>query len=275
MKTAILLTGQIRTFQQTLPEFYKHVILPNKNNCIVFIACEESDHTKLIDLLQPYDIPIGCMLIYPTFRTKEYNDILQHVLRNPCLQPNIFERAEKADGLKWTEFGLKYVMNGGSILQYYQLWKLWPYVVEYERKNGIRFDFCMRTRMDILYNRDICLDQPFYYIYRDHHLKMDVRYFDSNDISELDQETGPHIITFGMEIVWFGKREFFEKMTDIVYHYGEWDVGQPFAFNSEHAFQQYCRVLGIRHYGFLESDFPLYIYDKGEIHDHVMVILKK
>lgn len=274
MKTAIILTGQLRTLSQTLPEFYKNVILPNKENCVLFIACEIDNQNKLLDLLKPYDIPIGYILVYHSFRTQEYNDILQKILKNPCLQPNIFERAEKKDGMKWTEFGLQYVIHGGSILQYYQLWKLWPYILEYESKNDIKFDLCMRTRMDILYNREIHFDQPFYTIYEDIQLDLNLNYFDSNNPKELYNEIEPYVITFGMEIVWFAKREIFEKLTDIIFHYGEWDVGQPFAFNSEHTFQQYCRILGIKHYGFLEKDFPLYIYKKEDIKNYVMVILR-
>jgi hypothetical protein len=66
------------------------------------------------------------------------------------------------------------------------------------------------------------------------------------------------VITLGKEQVWIGKRAVFDKLYPLIFHYGLWDPGTPFAFNSETQFHECCKHQGLQHISICEKDWPVY-----------------
>ena len=66
------------------------------------------------------------------------------------------------------------------------------------------------------------------------------------------------VITLGTEQVWIAKRHIFDRLSQIIFHYGLWDSGKDYTFNSETAFHIYCTKNGIRHIGIQEKVWNVY-----------------
>ena len=54
------------------------------------------------------------------------------------------------------------------------------------------------------------------------------------------------------------KRHIFDRLSQIIFHYGLWDSGKDYTFNSETVFQMYCTKNGIMHIGIQEREWKVY-----------------
>jgi hypothetical protein len=284
MTTAILLTGGFRTLVQIFPSFYENVL--TKNNCVLFIACEVDDPKRLYEILDAYPhLRIGHILHTPSFRDAQYHAIERMIETSdrPGLRPEVYERAKQKDGMDWPNFGPNFIKSSGSIIQYYQVWRLWPYVLEYEKRNHTKFTYCMRTRCDILFNKPIVLSDTFtqsnpWYNEYQAAKKIDngPSYYHHTTYELVSSETrnDDYVITFCVDLVWMAKRDVFTKLSQLVFHYGLWDSGFPFSFNSETTFQEFCGHHNIHHYGITEANFPLYAHTMEDAKNYIMIILR-
>lgn len=258
MQTAVIITGQFRNLETVFPSILESLVNPNKG--VLFFCCEADDTSKVTELLCKYpNIQIGGILCEKTFRNPEFNSIL-HMIRNSNragLSEEVFQRSRLADGINWQ---YSYIENSGSILQYYQFWKIWQLVLEYERKNSMKFTHCIRTRTDVVVSLPIDVTNVLKNINIET-LKQESRYFDKPKI-DYDQEDT--VVTLGHEQVWIAERSVFDKLSMIIFHYGYWDSGFPFAFNSESAFHQFCKHFNLYHIGIEQIDWPVYSYSKED-----------
>jgi hypothetical protein len=257
---AVIITGQYRSFDKILPNLIKNVIEPN--NCIVFICLEGSCQVK------DFKIKVGGIIVEPTFRNSEFQEILNMVRNRQGLSSDVFERSRKADGINWH---YSYVEQSGSILQYYQFWRIWQKVLEYERDNKIKFENVIRTRTDIYISKPINVSNVFTgYInelYSEKKLVETSKYFD-------DLIPDYEVITLGEEQVWISKRENFNILSQLIFHYGLYDSGFPFAFNSETQFHQFCKHHGLKHIGIKEKEWPMYCSSIEEAEKYLFVIAR-
>jgi len=259
---AVIITGQYRSFDKILPSLIKNIIEPN--NCIVFICLEGSCQ------IEPLGITVGGIIVEPTFRNSEFQAILDMVRNSsrPGLSPEVFERSRQADGLNWQ---YSYVEQSGTILQYYQFWRIWQKVLEYERQHNMKFENIMRTRTDIYISRPIDISNVFSgYIenlYANNKLVEKSKYFD--DLARSDG-----VITLGEEQVWISKRENFNILSQLIFHYGLYDSGFPFAFNSETQFHQFCKHHGLKHIGIKEKEWTMYCGSLDEADKYLFVIAR-
>jgi hypothetical protein len=255
---ALIITGQYRSFDKILPSLVKNIIEPN--NCVVFICIESSCEIKEVDL------NIGGIIIEPTFRNSEFQGILDMIKNRSGLSPEVFERSRKADGINWQ---YSYVEQSGTILQYYQFWRIWQKVLDYESQYGIKFKNVMRTRTDIYISKPINISNVFTgYInelYSEKKLVETSKYFD-------DLTPGDGVITLGEEQVWISKRENFNILSQLIFHYGLYDSGFPFAFNSETQFHQFCKNHNLKHIGIKEKDWPMYCSSLEEAEKYLFSI---
>ena len=264
---AIIITGQYRSLDKILPNLIKNIIEPN--NCTVFICLEGScDIKELINYNSLFKL--GHLLVEPTFRNSEFQAILD-MIRNSNrsgLSPEVFERSRKADGINWQ---YSYIEQSGTILQYYQFWRIWQKVLEYERQNNIKFENIVRTRTDIYISKPINISNVFTgYInelYSEKKLVESSKYFD-------DLIPGDGVITLGEEQVWISKRENFNILSQLIFHYGLYDSGFPFAFNSETQFHQFCKNHGLKHIGIKEKEWPLYCSSLEQAEKYLFVIAR-
>jgi hypothetical protein len=257
-RTAIIITGQLRSIETIFQSIVEHLVTPN--NGVLFFACEVDDPSRLKALLNKYpDANVGGILCEKTFRNLEFNSILQMIKNSnrAGLSEEVFQRSRKADGINWQ---YSYVESSGTILQYYQFWKVWHLVLEYERKNSMKFSHCVRTRTDITISRPIDVTNVFSNI-DINTLKLESIYFRT---PKLEYDLENTVITLGHEQVWIAKRSVFDRLSMIVFHYGYWDSGLTCAFNSEFTFDQFCKHFNIYHIGIEEKGWGLYSYSHAD-----------
>lgn len=262
---AIILTGSYRSFEKIFSSIYTNLNL-DKN--ILFLCFEIDNDNELYEYLKLFpNLKIGKILTAKTFRTVEYSYILDAISTRPAVSENVFKRAIQEDfsnGIN-TYWSFDYLRCSGSIIQYYQLWKIWQFIIEYEYTNNIKFDNIVRSRSDIFINKPI-LDDMYNIIknmYENNLLDPINNYYDelTNEIihkigDPLNQED--KIITLGTEQVWIGKRDIFDRLSQIIFHYGLWDSGKPYTFNSETTFHLFCKKNGILHIGIQERNWKVY-----------------
>lgn len=242
MKTAVFLTGQERGFHRVVGLLRKNLL--ENNDVVLFLAVETADPGGLYAALE--GIQIGGALCPPTFRSEHFNRLLFMAEMHEGVSETVFQRARDLDGVPWT---FNYLKQSGTVLQYYQLWKAWGLMLEYERTMDMRFDTCVRLRTDsILTER---LDMSFFANPPTDEIAL--RSLGTKRIPEmisadpaiclppLGSVLGTRRIwTFGLEQFWIGPRDVFESFGPMVFQYGLWDAGAMCNFNSETFFEQFC-----------------------------------
>lgn len=124
---------------------------------------------------------------------------------------------------------MEYLHSSGTVLQYYQLWKAWTMLLEYEAANNMKFDVVVRCRLDSLLTEPLVFSMPQF-------------------CSRVPFCITPNrVITFGHEQFWVAPRDVFALLGPMVFTYGTWDSGGLFAFNSESFFAEFCKANHIGH----------------------------
>jgi hypothetical protein len=276
MRTAILLTGGLRTFERTASFLLKNLVEPN--NATIFVACETaSDPTEQIKTLLPN---VEVIVSYqPNYRDEEYKRLEEICFTKPALKPDVFYRC--GWDYNWSVNWLKY--DSGSIVQYYQLLKAWNLMVHYEKTHSIKFYICIRTRFDVLLKEKLELVKFFLEkpteenemrsLGNDYMRKNPIK-FDSivssktpyyHDVNGTSGTFDNTVWTLYWELVIIAKRDVFEPLSQMINHYGDWDSGHDYSFNSETAFHQYCKHLGYVHYAY--EDPCRNMYYSGDVNE--------
>lgn len=281
MRTAILFTGGLRTFDRTAPFLFENLIKPN--NATIFVACEtQNDPTEILEKAFP---GVEVVVSYkPSYRDTEFERIANDCLYNSDhagLQPGVFLRS--GWDMHWTIEWLKNM--SGSMVQWHQLAKAWEMVVEYEIIHNIKFDVCVKSRFDILLKERLDLVAFF--------LGSPSTEEEMRSLGSERMKKAPYVATNGyddppgilgtrentvwtlaVELVIIAKRDTFEPLTSTFSKYGKWDSGLKYSFNSETTFHQHCKSLGYVHYAYQDLGYPLYY--SGNVNDSpwVFVILR-
>ena len=269
MKSALLIVGGERSLARTIGHLRKNILEPNRP--VLFFACETDNSDALVGMFDGFEI--GGSLFLPTFRTSEYQHILSMCLERTGLSDQVFQRAREADGIAWSN---DYIKQGGTLLQYYQLWKAWRLLLDYERKHDMKFDFCIKWRLDILITKPLILadipsqgPEELMRSMGSDYMKLHPRTTSTNPYYEHaygTKYTDNTVWTFGHEQVFLTHRKNFEVFGSMVFWFGVWDSGGPFAFNSETFFHQVCLQNQLVHWIFMEDSNPLFTYQPDEKH---------
>lgn len=275
MKTALLIVGSERSVQRTITQLRENILEPNRP--VLFFACETTTPAVFLSLFDGFEI--GGSLLLPTFRTSEYQHILSMCLERPGLSDEVFHRAQRADGICWSK---DYVIQGGTILQYYQLWKAWSLLLDYERTHAIKFDFCVKWRLDILITQPLVFadiptegSEQGMRSMGNEYMKLHPRTTNTNIFYEHpygSDFTDNVVWSFGHEQVFMSYRKNFVHFGSMVFWFGLWDSGGPFAFNSETFFHQMCLHNQLVHWIFMEDTNPLFTYQPDN--DHMVTLLR-
>lgn len=262
MRTAILFTGQPRTLSRVINHLRANLLKPN--SVTLFFACEGDP----VSILAPFDgYEVGGFDIRGSFKTPEYESLLAMIPGRPGVSEEVFRRSREADGVPWH---IGYVLHqSGTILQYYQLWNAYKLLLEYERSHGMRFDACIRARLDMLLTEPIRVES---FVGRTFETESQARSMGSYRIRSHDRRPrgSPYehdwgtplssrtVWTLGPEQMWICSRDLFDVFGPMVFSYGLYDSKKPFSFNSETFFHQVCLSNGIVHYAFLEPGNPMF-----------------
>jgi hypothetical protein len=115
MRVAVLLNGQLRSFQRVSHFLRDHLLEPN--DAVVFAALESSqteDEVRRVLATAFPNTEIGGLIVRPTFRDEEFNKILQLIPGRPAVTDAIFDLCSKRDHVGWN---INYLYQSGSVLQ--------------------------------------------------------------------------------------------------------------------------------------------------------------
>lgn len=235
MRTAVIVNGQERGLRRTVGLLKKNLLVPN--NAVMFLACESGDPATLAGYFQ--GAHYGGSLILPSLRDTEFNAFMQFLESSgrPAITPEAFTRS----GEPWS---ISYLHGSGTVIQYYQVWKAWQMILEYERANDMRFDVVVRCRTDSILTERLDLLMPYFGSDRIHALQIG-----ASRVTVRDN----NVVTFGQEQFWVARRDVFALLGPMMFTYGTWDSGGPYPFNSESFFSQFCKANNIVHDMFIES----------------------
>jgi len=273
---AVIITGNLRSFDKIIKSLIDSIIIPN--NAIVFICCETEKKEDLYNILNAYpEINIGGIITEITFRNEEFHSILNMIKSSnrKGLMHEVFERAQKTDGTDWN---INYIETSGSVIQYYQFWKIWNTLLQYERNNNCKFENIIRTRTDMFINKKINISNVFeeggyiQNLYDNSLLEENKIYYDK--LTKVINNPYDTVITLAIEQVWIGKRTVFDRLSNIIFHYGLWDSGHSFSFNSETNFHEFCKNYNIYHIGIQEKNYPVYFYNMKDSMNYLFGICK-
>jgi hypothetical protein len=148
MKTAILITGELRTIEKTI-DYIKNNIVDNLD-CDVF--CVYQPDKKGLEKDVSY-----------------YDELMRNKFGEKCKHTHLFNgndwlfglyRDDLLDNLKTrvADNWRNYLRNSGSMIEYYQLWLVYNDMVKYERINKVNYDYVMKIRTDMIWNDKMNLD---------------------------------------------------------------------------------------------------------------------
>ena len=179
----------------------------------------------------------------------------------PALQDPVFRRNHE-------QWSIAYVWNSGTVIQYFQLWKAWMNLLEYERMHG-KFDIVVRWRTDVILTETLDLsklttnsDELTCRSMGNDRIRKTVETrttFPTKYEHPIGHPFNDNVVwTLGWEQAWIAKRDTFALFGPMIFTYGCWDSGLTCAFNSETFFHEFCNANGITHWGFFEPDHPFY-----------------
>jgi hypothetical protein len=263
MKSAVLIVGGERTLSRTIEHLKQNLLEPNRP--VLFFAVETDNPGRVLKYFDGFEI--GGSLLLPSFRTSEYHHIQSMCMERPAFAEETYIRASKVDGMYWSR---DYSMNSGVIISFYQLWKAWCLVLEYERENRMTFDFCVKWRPDMLITKPLVFANIPDSGTEDEMRSMGNSYIKDHMNREVNDGYYEHgyghpirdniVWSFGPDQIFMAKRKNFEKLGNMILYHGLWDSGGPFSFNGESFMQQFCKHQQLLHWVFQEKDWPMYSY---------------
>ena len=262
-RVAIIFTGRLRTFDKTYHNILHNLVDPNMATTFLFCECDRTAEQVASDVKTKWGSFGG--VITASERPSEFDNLIDYLLKTqPNIQPDKFNASVPPN----------YIVNSGSILEYYQFSKGYDLMLEYERKHSVRFDIIVRSRLDIVFgNKMNILDFFDPSLQRTRRAFSDPSiYFESLGNSSIaaigTHEPAPHVAdipvapphdidkailsnqyiwTLGHNQVWIGRREAVGQLSFLCYSYGRYNSARPSTFNSESQFTLFCQSRNIHH----------------------------
>ena len=269
MKVALLLTGELRTLERTQQTILANLIIPN--NASVFIHAENKSYdqttkTELSVFTQYWGNHVKAAMFLSAVEQREYKYILDYLWN--C-KAKISETVFKAK----TPVNREYLRNSGTIIEYYQIWKCYQLMRDYEKQQGQQFDLIIRSRLDAIFTLPLicanyyapsasvadlsqtelfrwiqCFGQPQMMAHGDPpeakfcqalvQSKAWQNYRQDRNLGQLVASL-PMVHCFRRNVVWVAARELVTKIAPLIYHFGDYDNGDPYSWNSENQFQSH------------------------------------
>lgn len=155
VKIAILYTGEARTIETTISHFKQNVLL--NENYHVFAVIQSNDtefHNRLIS--ENIGENLKSLEFYDN-NNSEWENIRETQLKKMVIS----EVWCKELCEEWQN----YLINSGSMIEYYQMHLAYKSLEKYENDNNIEYDFVLRIRTDVVikdsFNFDIILNKNY------------------------------------------------------------------------------------------------------------------
>ena len=146
MKGALLISGQLRTFDKCFSNIYDNVILPNDFDVFLFIDSRSEDIPEHIFNIINKNSCIKKVEFMNSSDNREFSVELENIMNKKSLVDLIIKDNCNISSIQY------YLRNGGSILEYYQFLKCYKIMEEYEKIENINYGFVMRGRFDMAFS---------------------------------------------------------------------------------------------------------------------------
>ena len=148
-RVAIIYTGETRTIETTIAHFKENAVL--NSSCHVF-ACLQLPNPKDTVILSYFD----------TFVKDQLSESLKSL---KWFDPDDPEwTAVKEETLRTitvSDMWKDYLRRSGSIIEYYQMYLAYRQIVAYELEHGVKYDYIMRIRCDVVLCHPLNFDTMF------------------------------------------------------------------------------------------------------------------
>jgi len=159
MKIAVIYTGEVRTIETTIDKFKENVLL--NDGVHVFAILKSDNQTYYENLItiwyasiiisrkaKSFTSQIGDNLKYINWLDKNNNEWIN--IRN-----NLLNNINDDIGMSWV---INYLMNSGSMIEYYQMYLAYKQIELYENNNNFKYDYILRFRPDTVLKNKLHLN---------------------------------------------------------------------------------------------------------------------
>jgi hypothetical protein len=268
-----MITGGYRVFDKTWKIIKENLVIPNNAKLFIFVESPYLDEEFQAKMKSFFGEYLGTAKTLESTRTYEYNKIVEFLL----------QQKQGLEDIEFNRVGVpkQYITQSGSILEYYQFMKCYDLILEYERRNNVRFDLFMRTRPDIPVLTTLAITDFFKSVDHDklekYGREIYVRSMGNDIIARKIQDGKNTLQNFkegydpfrGLDLddddllrmineeefiwtiyynwIWIAKRHVMQQLYPMIYFYGDF-WGEKYAYASESQFREYlcrmnCRVL--------------------------------
>jgi len=151
MRLCVLYTGQLRTIEQTLVYFKENILRNNKD--VHVHACLENDKGIPELVLEKYlNTHMGDHLKTISWFDKKSESWKNNVQYNGT---NMLQKILSNREIDYYDKLRHLILNGRSMIEYYQLYLAHNNMNDYEFKNDFVYDFVIRIRPDVIFCKPI------------------------------------------------------------------------------------------------------------------------
>jgi len=251
-RVAILFIGRYRTFDRTYYNIWKNLIVPNNATAFIFCECDKTElHKNAMEKWNEETVG-GCSTT--NGRPAEFNHITRYLFNTKSsLLPEKFNNSARPT----------YILQSGSILEYYYYSKCYDLMLAYEKIHNVKFDIIVRMRLDIMVGPTLNLvdffdgtgekrenDDMHVRSLGNHKIASMIKSRHNDPINDLQKKINSekYVWTFGPNQIWIGKRYVMSQFYSLIYLYGKYDSGKVSTFNSETQFDMFCKERNIEHF---------------------------
>lgn len=233
-------------------------------------------------------------IVEKSSESPQYRAILDFVMENaPALRPEVLESSA---------FDRNFFYRSGAILEYFQFMKAYEHMLEYERREGVRFDVVVRSRLDIVLSEPLRIRNFFESLDDDllrnfgpqvyiqslgsrtmaeriragelvqlfNYNKFEIPDGSAHDVLSIIRES-KIMWTMYCNWIWIARRHTMDLMAHFVYRYGAlYSAETRHCFNSENQFYMHLNYHNVRlAYYFTKREWDL--WDKHELHGHAII----
>ena len=237
-KTAILITGELRTIYKTCKLLKKNLI--DRNNADVFVYADVKPRDKALlekhNGLEGYykhiwGDSVKVVAIYSDSDKAEYAELKTWLLKH--------KRAISRDKVAHC---YDYMVNGGTIVEYFMLYKCGRLMMDYENAEGVSYDYVMRCRNDVLITREWDIPGAMEEASNTWlpHLNYPAAKIDYCKFTGL-----PFVYVFRGNVVWFTTRQVACSIFNMIFCYGDnMDPKNWYSWNAETQFELFVESQG-------------------------------
>jgi len=310
VRVALILTGEIRTFDQTYQVISDHLIAPNKAD--VFIHCNKSKYKTTVDFpedtfAKKWGDCVKRVAFWDTQTDAEHKLLKESILSvKPGTSVEVFNR---------TSQGNRHYManNSGTLYEYTQIMKCAQLLIAYEHEHKFKYDVVIRSRLDAVFIDPFNV-KPFFqpdaeqekllpagsdqdkiiqYVQCLGHPKL-IRQCTSINLALEKMLTGqkewknvlssprptraiatlakrlPFVHTLRKNVIWICNRLAFQLLYPLIHFYGDYDNKTSHSWDSESQFTQHANWNGLVHVDYHGEIEERYLVSRAA-NQHVML----